>query len=217
MKLENTLTIPGTPDTVFALLIDLEQVAPCMPGATLTGRDGDAYEGRVAIRLGPLSMTYDGTLRFLDVDREARVATIKATGKEAKGQGSAEAYITATVTAVGDDSRLTIETDLQIRGKAAQLGRGALVEVSQRIMRSFADNVAGLLEGGPAASGPRGSAADASRIEQPAAVPAELEMGKVILRLAAERIGPALLLALVIWWVLGRRRSRRRSSSPSRS
>jgi carbon monoxide dehydrogenase subunit G len=204
MKLENALAIPGAPDEVFNLLLDLERIASCMPGCTLTGHDDDAYQGQVKVKVGPLSMTYSGNLRFLEVDREARSATMKATGKEMKGQGSADALIKATVGEHEGGSELTIETDLQIRGRAAQFGRSAIGDVSQKIMQTFATNVGGLLQASPTPSSPsadRPLGQDQEMRASAAPTTTELDMGNMVLRLAAERIGPGLLVALVIWLV----------------
>ncbi len=142
MKIQNEIEVAAPPDELFDILADPERVAPCMPGASLEGKEGDdAYEGTVRLKVGPITASYQGTLRFVELDRENRRAVMRASGQETNGQGNAEATITASVS--GSDSRsvLSMETDLEVRGKAAQFGRGALGNVSQRILDQFARNL----------------------------------------------------------------------------
>lgn len=200
MKITNSVELPGSPSEVFELLLDLEKVAPCMPGSNLIGKDGDAYLGDVKIKVGPLSMTYGGTLRFLEVDHENRRATMKAAAREKNGQGNAEALITASVSTAPSGSLLEVETDLNIRGRAAQFGRGAMVDVSGKIMQQFADNLAALQSG---ASNP--VAANDGIAAAPAA---ELDMGAVLLPTIAKKVVPAVLLTIVAILV-GRKVARR--------
>ncbi|MEV4311645.1 SRPBCC family protein [Actinocrispum sp. NPDC049592] len=145
MKLTNEVHIERDPAEVFATLLDVERVASCMPGSRLTGRDGDSYEGEVKVKIGPLGVAYTGTVRFLSVDSSARTAVLKASGKEQHGQGNADAHVTARVLPDGTGSKVAIETDLMIRGKVAQFGRGVIGEVSQRLIGQFAGNIEQLL------------------------------------------------------------------------
>src|SRR5919202_4181290 len=142
MKIQNEIEVAAPPDELFEILADPERVAPCMPGASLEGQEGeDAYEGTVKLKVGPITASYRGTLHFVELDRENRRAVIKASGQETNGQGNAEATITASVSGSDSRSTLSMETDLEVRGKVAQFGRGAIGNVSQRILDQFARNL----------------------------------------------------------------------------
>ncbi len=150
MKIQNEIEVAAPADELFDVLSDVERVAPLLPGATLEGKeDDDTYAGTVKVKVGPITVSYRGTIRFQELDREARRAVMRASGKEVNGQGSTEATITATVT--GSDSRsvLAMDTDMEVRGKVAQFGRGAIGNVSGRILDQFARNLeAQVLSGG---------------------------------------------------------------------
>src|SRR5918996_2697062 len=142
MKIQNEIEIAAPPDELFEILSSPERVAPCMPGASLEGKEGDdAYEGTVKLKVGPITAAYQGTLHFVELDRENRRAVMSASGQETNGQGNAEATITATVSGSDSQSVLSMETDMEVRGKAAQFGRGALGNVSQKILQQFARNL----------------------------------------------------------------------------
>jgi len=142
MKIQNEIEIAAPPDELFEILSSPERVAPCMPGASLEGKEGDdAYEGTVKLKVGPITAAYQGTLRFVELDRENHRAVMRASGQETNGQGNAEATITATVSGSDSHSMLSMETDMEVRGKAAQFGRGALGNVSQKILQQFARNL----------------------------------------------------------------------------
>ena len=141
MKIQNEIEISAPPDELFDLLSDPERVAPCMPGASLEGKNDDSYEGTVKLKVGPITASYQGTLYFVELDRENRRAVMRASGQETSGQGNAEATITASVSGSDSQSVLSMETDMEVRGKAAQFGRGALGSVSQRILQQFARNL----------------------------------------------------------------------------
>jgi uncharacterized protein len=142
MKLTNEVHIAQDPAKVFETLLDVERVAGCMPGSRLTGRvDDQTYSGEVKVKLGPLGVAYTGTVRFLSVDTSSRTAILKASGREQHGQGNADAHVTARVVPDGSGSKVSIETDLMVRGKVAQFGRGVIGEVSQRLIDQFAANV----------------------------------------------------------------------------
>ena len=142
MKIQNEIEIAAPPDELFEILSDPERVTPCMPGASLESKEGDdAYEGTVKLKVGPITAAYQGTLHFVELDRENRRAVMRASGQETNGQGNAEATITATVSGSDSQSVLSMETDMEVRGKAAQFGRGALGNVSQKILQQFARNL----------------------------------------------------------------------------
>ncbi|MCI2420809.1 SRPBCC family protein [Saccharopolyspora sp. K220] len=146
MRLTNEVVLPAAPETVFALINDVSRVAPCMPGATLEGRTGDdSYRGRVRVKVGPISAAYQGVVRFLEVDEPGNRLVLDAKGSDQHGSGNAEAKVEVRVRPHDDGSVLALDTDLVIRGKVAQFGRGALATVSQQLMEQFARNISELL------------------------------------------------------------------------
>jgi carbon monoxide dehydrogenase subunit G len=145
MQLTNTVPIKASPDDVFALMNDVERVASCMPGAALDGQDGDTWRGRVKIRVGPISASYAGTVRFLVIDAERRRLRVHARGTDTHGSGDAEAEVSLDILAAPEGALLQLSTDLVIRGKIVQFGKGAIVTVSDRILQQFARNLGSLL------------------------------------------------------------------------
>ena len=146
MQLTNTVPVKASPDDVFALMNDVERVASCMPGAALDGQDGDTWRGRVKIRVGPISASYAGTVRFLEIDAERRRLRVHARGTDTHGSGDAEAEVSLDILAAPEGSLLQLSTDLVIRGKIVQFGKGAIVTVSDRIIQQFARNLGSLLD-----------------------------------------------------------------------
>jgi carbon monoxide dehydrogenase subunit G len=142
VKLENTFTVPVSADVAWRVLLDVERIAPCMPGATLTGKDGDDFTGTVKVKVGPVSLTYGGKATFASLDETNRVAVIDATGKETRGSGTAKAVITARMTETDGSTQVDVETDLTITGKPAQFGRGVMAEISGKLITQFADCLA---------------------------------------------------------------------------
>ena len=158
MQLEHEFTVPVPVAQAWDVLLDVERIAPCMPGATVESFDGETIEGRVKVKVGPIQVTYAGTARFVEKDVAGRRAVIDASAKEARGVGTAKATITALLHDEGAGStRVTVTTDLAITGKPAQFGRGVMAEVGNKILGRFADCLAGEL-----GSGGAGSAAGAS-------------------------------------------------------
>ena len=142
MKIQNEIEVAAPPDELFDVLADVERVAPLLPGANLEGKnDDDAYTGTVKVKVGPITASYRGTLRFLELDHDAHRAVMAASADETKGQGNLEAKITASVSGSDSQSVLSLDTDLDVRGKAAQFGRGVLGNVSQRVLQQFARNL----------------------------------------------------------------------------
>jgi carbon monoxide dehydrogenase subunit G len=172
MKLENEFTVPASVDRAWEVLLDLERVAPCLPGATLDGREGDAHTGTMTVKIGPITARYKGTVRIEEADEQARRAVIRAQARDARGQGTAAATITSTMEPVDDGTRVRVETDMRITGPAAQFGRGVMQDVSAKMMGRFADCLAGLMGEGeePAAEAEEPAAAD-----QPEPAPAAKE------------------------------------------
>jgi uncharacterized protein len=140
MKLEQTFEVRAPLAEVWEALNDLERVAPCLPGAAITGHDEDGtYHGTFTVKLGPMTASYNGTIRIEDVDQAAHRATLKAKGTDKRGQGGANATIVNTLTTEGDVTRVQAVTDFTITGRLARFGRGGMIEdISNRLMRDFA-------------------------------------------------------------------------------
>jgi carbon monoxide dehydrogenase subunit G len=195
LKFANEIGVARPPEEVFAAVTDLERVAPCLPGAGVEGRDGEDFIGRIDVRVGPISAAYRGRLRFVSLDGERRRAVLKARGDELSGRGSAEAQITISVSGAGGTSRIGVETDLQLRGRLAQFGRGAIDAIAARMLREFAANLEALLAGAPTV---RESARPA---------PAALDVGRLIATARLRRlVGPAAwaLVGFSYGYLLGR-------------
>jgi carbon monoxide dehydrogenase subunit G len=223
MKIQNEIEVSAPPDDLFEVLSDVERVAPLLPGATLEGKeDDDTYVGTVKVKVGPISVSYRGTIYFQELDHDARRAVMRASGQEINGQGSTEATITATVSGSDSTSVLTMDTDMEVRGKVAQFGRGAIGNVSQRILDQFARNLeAQVLAGGEQEDGESEGAA--RREEQPegaasrptAAAPAGGDSLDLLSAVGAPALGqvlPAavgLVLGLLIGHLLGAHRTSR--------
>lgn len=172
MKLTNSFRIDRPAGEVFEAFLDVERVATCMPGARLTGQPADdTYEGEVAVKVGPLGVAYAGQLTVLEVDSGERRLTMRAKGREKRGAGNADAYVVAHVRDDGGGTLVEIDTELNIRGKVAQFGRGVIGEVTDGVMQTFAANVADLLAGkrepAPDASSPAASPTAAEPAEAP--------------------------------------------------
>lgn len=146
MILDNEIAVNASPDEVFELINDVERVVTCLPGAALDGRDGDAFRGGVKVKVGPITATYAGTVRFLEVDPSRRRLRLQGRGADTHGGGDAEAEITLTVAELAGGAVLRMRTDLLIRGKIVQFGKGAITAVSDKLLRQFAGNLAALIE-----------------------------------------------------------------------
>ena len=161
MRIHNEITLQAPADELFEFLSDVERVGPCLPGATIEGKDGEDYAGRMKVKVGPINATYQGKLRFLELDKDARRAVMRARAEEVNGQGNAEASITTEVEQADDEnSVIRMDTDLQIRGKVAQFGRGAMEKISQRMFEQFAGNIEEAFNGNGAAAPPEPAADD---------------------------------------------------------
>ena len=158
MKLENEFVVPVPRDQAWDVLMDVERIAPCMPGATFDGYEGEsfsAFKGRVKVKLGPITVTYAGVAEFIEKDKDAGRAVIDAAGRESRGSGTANATIETILVDNGDTTLVKVTTDLNITGKPAQFGRGVMVEVGTKILGQFATCLADKLGSGePGASAP---------------------------------------------------------------
>lgn len=139
MKLEHSFSVPVPPDAAWRALLDVERIAPCMPGATLTEVSGDEFRGTVKVKVGPITVTYGGTARFVEKDEVGHRVVIEGKGRETRGAGTAQATITGTLIPEGDGTRVDVATDLAITGKPAQFGRGVMADVGAKIIGQFAD------------------------------------------------------------------------------
>ena len=225
MIIENEFTVGADIETVWRELLDMEGVASCLPGATISATDEDnVYDGSMRLKIGPMHVEYRGTATLSDVDDQSHTAVISLRAREARGQGSAMATIRNQLEAVGAGTRVSATTELQIHGPQAQFGRGVIEDVGRRVLGEFSQRleqrIAG--SGGDAAeTTPRDagspSVASAERMSapEPAAAPLpapsppaadELDVGSLVAHAPAVRIGAAALLLVLLLIVLRRRR-----------
>jgi len=195
VELQHSFSVPVDVDRAWAVLVDIEQVAPCMPGAALDTVDGDEFTGSVKVRLGPIGITYKGKARFVEKDQVAHRAVIDAQGKDARGNGTASATVTATLHPQDDGTRVEVNTDLAITGKPAQFGRGVMVDVGNKLIGQFADCLAGKLAkpAGPAADGP--AAAAPAAVSGPPLAASQPDTPQTSPEAPAEEVAPIDLMA----------------------
>ncbi len=156
MKLENRFTVPVPRNEAWQVLLDVERIAPCMPGAKVLSREGDSFTGQVKVKLGPINLTYGGKARFVELDEAGGIAVIDASGKETRGTGTAKATITCRLIEQGDSTDIEVDTDLAITGKPAQFGRGVLADVSAKLVDQFAACLSEEIQEGTASGGSTG-------------------------------------------------------------
>jgi uncharacterized protein len=165
IELDNSFTVPVPPEQAWDVLLDVERIAPCMPGATVTSVEGDEIAGQVKVKLGPLSLTYKGTAKFTEKDPASHTIAIQATGKETRGAGTASATVHASLKPDDAEGQTTvsIHTSLNVTGRPAQFGRSLLPEVSGKLIDQFAANLAALIDSTsrPAETGAEAEAAPA--------------------------------------------------------
>jgi uncharacterized protein len=209
MKIANEFTVNAPIEDAWDVLTDLEQVIPLMPGAQMTGREGDEVLGKVKVKVGPVTSEFSGKVRFVEQDRTAHRAVIDGKGKEARGAGNAVATVTAQLHEAGDHTRVTVDTDLKIVGKLAQFGSSMLQQVSEKLLGQFVDSLEAKLaaDSAPAKPAP----------QQPAPEPID------VLSLAGggalKKYGPLVFgafLAAAVVFTLGRLRLARKALQRSR-
>jgi len=150
MDLHHEFTVNVPVDEAWRVLTDLERIAPCLPGAQLTAGEGETYRGQVKVKVGPILAQFKGQASFVSRDDAAHTATLKGEGRDTTGKGNASAMITAELTAVDATStRCVVNTDLSISGKVAQFGRGALADVSDKLLAQFVENLNQLIASAP--------------------------------------------------------------------
>jgi carbon monoxide dehydrogenase subunit G len=208
MQLEHQVSVPAPIDVVWEALLDPERVAPCMPGATLTGVEGDSFTGTMKVKVGPIVLNYKGTGTFTERDEQARRAVLKAAAKDSRGNGTANATVTITLTQDGETTNGRVVTDLSITGRPAQFGRGMISDVGGKILEQFAsclsDKLAAPAAAPVAAAEPAPESVGESETEP-------LDLVQYARGSALKRIGPivaAAMLVLIIGAVLRRLRSR---------
>jgi uncharacterized protein len=173
MKLDNEFTVGVPVGQAWSVLTDLELIAPCMPGAQLTGVNDGVYTGKVKIKVGPVTAEYAGTARFTQKDDMSYTAVIDARGRDSRGNGNANAVISAQLRADGDSTVVNVTTDLTIAGRVAQFGSGMIKEVSAKLLGQFVQCLEGKLgEGQPAIAGAAGQPATAPGAADTTAGPA---------------------------------------------
>jgi len=219
VQLEHSFSVPVGVDQAWAVLLDIERVAPCMPGAALDAVDGDDFTGSVKVRLGPIGLTYKGRARFVEKDEVAHRAVIDAQGKDTRGNGTAAAKVTAALHPHDNGTRVEVTTELAITGKPAQFGRGVMADVGNKLIGQFADCLAGKLSdvavpaaslpGGsePSAAGPAKAAGDSSAealAEDVVPIDLVASAGPAVLK----RLAPLVLLVGLIVLVIAIRRRR---------
>jgi carbon monoxide dehydrogenase subunit G len=141
MKLTNDFTIAVPIDEAWKMLTDLERVAPCVPGFSLTGQDGDEFTGTMKVKVGAVSVSYDARIRFVDRNDETHLAVMEATAREKRGQGEVKALITSNLKAADGVTEVSLESDIDVTGRVASFGRGILSDVSNRLVGVFVGNV----------------------------------------------------------------------------
>ena len=152
MEFQNEFDVKAPLDQVWDTMLDVERVAPCVPGAEVLERTGDdAYKVGIKVKVGPVSMQYRGEVEILDKDPSAHHAQMTAKAREARGQGTANANVRMSLSGNGDLTHGTINTEVQLSGRAAAMGQGVIKDVSARIVDQFAANLAEMLGGGGAA------------------------------------------------------------------
>jgi hypothetical protein len=215
VKIANQFTVSAPIEQAWDVLCDLEQVIPLMPGAQLTGHEGDDYLGKVKVKVGPVTSEFSGKVRFVEQDRDQHRAVIDAKGKEARGTGNAAATVTAQLHEDGGRTSVTVDTDVKIVGKLAQFGSGMLQQVSEKLLGQFVESLEAKLAtknaptpASPASPTPAEFAPvprDASSAAEPEPIDLlELAGGDQLKKYGAAVV--AVLATLVLIWVLRRRR-----------
>lgn len=139
MKLEQAFDVKAPIETVWATLIDVERVAPCLPGAEITGSEDGVYQGNFQVKIGPTTASYRGHLEMESLDEAAHMATMKARGQDKRGQGSANATIVSSLSETPDGTHVDVVTDFTITGTLARFGRGGMMQdIANRLLRDFA-------------------------------------------------------------------------------
>ena len=165
MEMDHSFTVPVPPERAWDVLLDVEKIAPCMPGATVDAFDGEVVTGRIKVKVGPVSLTYRGTAKFTERDPDAKVILLEASGKETRGAGTASATVRASLVPEpgGEGTTATMHTTMNVTGRPAQFGRGVMVEVGGKLVEQFAQNLRQLItDDGTAGGNAAATATDAA-------------------------------------------------------
>ena len=230
IELDNSFTVPVPPEKAWDVLLDVERIAPCMPGASVLSisDDGNEIEGQVKVKLGPLSLTYKGTAKFTDKDQANNTLAIEASGKETRGAGTASANVQAVLKPADEGTLVSIHTSLNVTGRPAQFGRSLLPEVSGKLIAQFASNLEALIASDNAATAEEtaipesdGTVADSSGATAPAATPAaapvikqeeSLNAFKFVVVPVLKRVIPVAAVGAAIAIIIRRLTGRKKSS-----
>jgi len=236
VKIEDNFRVDVPVEEAWKVLLDLERIAPCLPGAQLTEVEGDEYRGTVKIKVGPITAQYKGVAQIVEADEANHRVLLKAEGRDTRGQGNASATVTATLVGDGASTTVNIDTDLNITGKVAQFGRGVMADVSSKLLGQFADNLkkdvlsgesptaptaptsadapteAAPAAGAPTEAAPAAATTGPRKIDSPEAQPIDLmdAAGESV----GKRLAPviAAIVALITLRVLFKRRQRKRAA-----
>ena len=163
MELNNDFEVAAPLDEVWAVLTDVERIAPCLPGAQLQEVEGNEFRGVVKVKVGPITAQYKGAASFIERDDPGYRAVLRAEGRDTRGAGNASADITAALEETETGTKVIVTTELTVTGKVAQFGRGVMADVSKKLMGQFAGNLSELIASSEAAADPRGDAEDVAK------------------------------------------------------
>jgi carbon monoxide dehydrogenase subunit G len=228
MELQNEFTVPAPVSEVWNTLLDVQRIAPCMPGATVERVEGDEVAGRVKVKVGPITASYAGTARFVTKDEAAHRLVLEGSGRETRGSGAASAKVEARMSEDGSGTRVAVVTDLDVSGRAAQFGRGVMADVAAKLTEQFAGCLAERIQepagasvasgGQPADGAPAGTGAPAQTAEQAGAgqapaAPAQAASAFDLIGTVAGPLGKqaapvvaGLMLGLILGLLFGHRR-----------
>ncbi len=205
MEIKNEFTVGVPINEAWAVLTDLAGIAPCLPGAQLTGREGETYMGKVKIKVGPVISEFAGTAAFIEKDDANYHAVIEAKGSDRRGSGNASAKITAGLRPDGDRTVVSVDTDLSISGKIAQFGKSAIIEVSEKLLGQFVDCLEAKLIAGqtaPTSETPEGAGSATpsapSAPPEPQAEPEALDLMSIAGGAVYKRLIPVVVVAVVV-------------------
>ncbi|MCY1484367.1 Carbon monoxide dehydrogenase subunit G (CoxG) [compost metagenome] len=168
MNIKYKFALPVAPEKAWSVLMDIPAVAPCMPGASLESSDGDEHAGRMKVKLGPIDMTFRGSILFKERDNERRHAVLEAAASEMKGGGSTKATVIFFVSPAANGSEISVESDFTVSGKAAQFGGGVIDSVGKKLMDQFATRLAAQIEASQSVQDAHEVSTDAQSQAQPA-------------------------------------------------
>ena len=181
--IENEFTVAATPDDTYALMTDVERVAPCIPGATITGkREDGAYDALVTMKMGPMSLTYKAVIDIVEQDDAAKTAVMRAKATEAKGQGTAQATLTMNISDAGNGkTNVKVGSDILVTGRVAQMGRGIMTDVAGKMVGEMAKAMEATLVAGAEAKARGEAPPESVAAEAPSAVgiAADITKGKI--------------------------------------